>query len=133
MDLQYPDLEKVIPDEQKYKIGIEFNTVMFLKSLKFVSALIKNGENVVIKITEEKTVLSSRLSGVGETNVDVECIFLSAPMPLEIGFNPKLLIDAMSCLNAETFQMFFTGVKAPCVIKSKMLPGYIQIIMPVSI
>ena len=51
---------------------------------------------------------------------------------LVIGFNPKLIIDALRVIDDENVTIYFNNTKSPCVIKDDA-ETYIYLILPMGI
>jgi DNA polymerase-3 subunit beta len=123
----FPDYEKVIPQEADRKAEME--TSEFLSAVRR-AALLTNEESkgVRLSFSEEGLVLSSRAPEQGEATINTRARLEGAP--IEIGFNPGFLLDALKvCGDTVVFEM--KGEDKPGVLKSGN--DFLYVVMPVTL
>lgn len=114
-----------------YQIKMRINKKDFLDSLNRATILIKESDKKPIRLSIEGRNLGLKISTlVGSMNeeIDIE----KEGNNLVIGFNPKLLIDALRVIDDENVIIYFNNTKSPCVIKDDA-GTYIYLILPMGI
>ena len=82
---------------------------------------------VKLKITEDKIIITQTTEmGTSYDEVGVEI----DGMPLEIGFNPKYLIDALKAIDESEICMQLKTPLSPCIILNEEVGGYKYLVMP---
>ena len=125
---QFPSWEKIIPTQIATRLMMDKEEL--LKSLKLAAVFAKNETNVVVlsldksglKIESSAKELGSQQNEV-EANIEGET--------LQIAFNSKFLLDAVS--NAPSTQVLveFSGALSAALIKPVGIEGLQYIVMPV--
>ena len=72
----------------------------------------------------------SAQSAIGATDEDLE--IQKTGDDLKIGFNPKLLLEALSAVPDDEIKMELSNSKSPCYIRNADY-GYTYIVLPVNI
>ncbi len=121
----FPKYEDSIP---KYEKRIEFPTANFTSAVRR-AALLATKESAAIKlaITKNSAVFSSHATETGDSEIDMQIEY--AGEPIEIGFNPFYLLDALKSLNSAFFTMEFESWDRPVIFKTKYGQLYLQ--MPI--
>ncbi|MBF0551410.1 MAG: DNA polymerase III subunit beta, partial [Deltaproteobacteria bacterium] len=52
---------------------------------------------------------------------------------LEIGFNPRFFIEALTAMTSELVNINFTATEGPCIVTGDNDPGYLSVMMPMKI
>ena len=134
VDSEYPSYERIIPEPQKTDGRIILNREAMLRATRWVS-LLANPEKSVVCLAINEAKKSIRISaetpelGVALETVDVD----SCTKNLRVGFNPQLLIDALSHLDAEKIQLQFSGELDPFVMRPVREPKQTYLVMPMKI
>jgi DNA polymerase-3 subunit beta len=124
----FPKYADVIPKESNRKAAI--NTAEFEHRVR-QAALLTNEESRGVKLSfQDKAVtLSSRAPETGEA--EVQCPITLEGEPVEIGFNPSFLTDAMRVIDAEEISVEMSASNKPAVIKSGA--DFLYVLMPVDL
>ena len=114
-----------------YQIKMKINKREFLDSLDRATLLIKESDKKPIRLSIGDRNLELKISSlIGSLNdeIDIE----KEGNNLVIGFNPKLIIDALRVIDDENVTIYFNNTKSPCVIKDDA-GSYIYLILPMGI
>ncbi|GMV96684.1 MAG: DNA polymerase III subunit beta [Phycisphaerae bacterium] len=124
----FPQYEEVIPKDCDRKI--ELNTEEFLSAVRR-AALLTNDQSKSVRLTfdKERLVLSSRAPEQGEATVSMRIDYKDAP--LDIGFNPAYLIEALRVVGTPTVTMELKEPNRPGLMRAG--PAFLYVIMPVSL
>ena len=123
----YPDYQKVIPDDSKYKIM--FNTKDFLEKLNRVSILTSDKyRGIRISLEKERAVLQSTNSDQEEALEEI--ITEEGEGELDIGFNVTYLIEVLNNMNAEKVGFSFNDSQSSAVITNLEDKEFKYIVMP---
>lgn len=123
----FPKYQDVIPRDNDKKIPLQTET---FRSAVRRAALLANMESkgVRIAISSEGMVLTSRSPEQGEARINVTVDYKGTP--IEVGFNPEFLLDALKVCDAEVvFELKDPG--RPGVLKSG--PHFTYVVMPVNL
>jgi DNA polymerase-3 subunit beta len=129
-DEQFPPYGKVIPKQQQRRVVI--GRLRLIEALKRLSLVANDKSGAVrfelgpgtLKITSENPEV-----GEGSEELDVDY----AGETLEIGFNVRYLLDALSALNEDEVALELGGQLDPGVIKPVGPTDFIGVIMPMRI
>lgn len=127
---EYVKYSQMIPNE--FKTRIEINAADLLHGIERVSLLSREGKNNSIKLSIQDNQLEiSSIVEIGHASDEV-------PLKLEgnkidIGFNPKYLIDVLKVIDSEIIYMEFLANISPCIIKPKNNDNYTYLVLPVRI
>lgn len=69
-------------------------------------------------------------SPLGSMDEDIE--ITKQGKDIQIGFNPKFLLDALKVIDEDTIDIYFVNAKAPCYIKDEN-ENYIYLVLPVNL
>lgn len=123
----FPSWEKIIPTQTVARALVDKEEL--LKDIKLASVFAKNeGNVVVVKISPGRLQLSSSAKEIGsqENELDGE-----VEGEMQIAFNAKFLLDAVSASNATQLSIEFSGSLSPALIKPIGQEGLQYIVMPV--
>ncbi len=114
---EYPDYEKVIPAKTEETVTIDKGE--FLDALKRVSILTdQDSQAVKINIQKKKMTISKNTPYLGEAREEVSVDY-NGDNEMEIGFNPKYLIDVLRNIEDETIELEVNGYNKPGVIRKE--------------
>ena len=124
----FPKYADVIPKECDRKAVI--NTRQFEHRIR-QAALLTDQESRGVKLAfaGEEVTLSSRAPEAGEAEVTCPVTFSGEPM--EIGFNPTFLIDALRVVDADEVSLEMSGPNKPAVLKAGS--DFLYVLMPVDL
>lgn len=125
---RFPQYEEVIPKDCDHKI--ELSTEEFLSAVRRAS-LLTNEQSKAVRLAfgKEKLVLSSRAPEQGEATVSMRVEYNEEP--LEIGFNPVFLTDALRVAGTPTVTMELKEASQPGVFRAGA--GFLYVVMPVNL
>jgi DNA polymerase-3 subunit beta len=124
----FPKYGDVIPKECNRKATIQ--TAEFEHRIR-QAALLTNEESRGVKLAfaGDAVTLSSRAPETGEA--EVQCAISLEGDPIEIGFNPNFLTDAMRVMDAEQIVVEMNATNKPAVIKAGT--DFLYVLMPVDL
>lgn len=133
IDQKFPDYEPIIP--KKYDTRTIVNTADVLKacrqasifareSLDTVRVLIKPGE----ELEPGKLAVMARADETGDNQSELEATV--SGNEIEIGFNVKYLIEALSCVDTPQVAIETTQPRSPAVIRAIGEDNFLHLVMP---
>jgi len=124
----FPQYKDVIPKDCDKKI--EMNTEELLSGIKRAALLTnEQSKGVRLRFADGRLVLSSRAPEQGEATISLAVDYAGAP--IEIGFNPVFLADALRVVGSPTVTVEFKDANRPGVIRAG--DGFLYVVMPVSL
>ncbi len=113
-----------------YETKVTVNKREFLDCIDRATLLVKEGDKrpIILNIADHMMELkiTSQLGSMDE-NIDIEM----EGKEIKIGFNPKLLLDALRVIDDEMIDIYYMNPKAPCFIRDEE-QTYIYLILPVN-
>lgn len=124
----FPRYEEVIPKDNDKKL--ELSTDELLSAVKR-AALLTNEQSKGVRLAfdKEKLVLSSRAPEQGEATISMRINYAGPPM--EIGFNPVFLGEALRVVGSPTVQLELKESNRPGVFK--VGNEFLYVVMPVNL
>lgn len=124
----FPQYQDVIPKDNDKRV--ELPTDEFLSAVKR-AALLTNEQSKGVRLAfdKEQLVLSSRAPEQGEATISMRIDYQFTPM--DIGFNPIFLCDALRVVGASTIQMELKESNRPGVMKAGN--DFLYVVMPVNL
>jgi DNA polymerase III subunit beta len=124
----FPQYEQVIPKDSDKQV--ELSTEEFHSAVRR-AALLTNEHSKGLRLAFDKgvLVLSSRAPEEGEATISMRVAYDGDP--LQIGFNPVFLADALRVVGAATVTLEFKEAAQPGVLKAG--GDFLYVIMPVSL
>jgi len=121
---------QIIPKDHKSVVQVK--TIDFLEGIERASLMAREVKNSSIKMTikDYMMIISSNVE-IGSVREEIK-IDLEGP-ELEIGFNPKYLIDALKVIDTDSIILEFSTSVSPCIIKPQEQNNYIYLVLPVRI
>ncbi len=125
----FPPFEDVVPKEHDKKVTFDAAT---LGSAVRRAALLTNEESkgVRLKFANDKLTLTSRAPEMGEATVEVKLDDYQGD-PLEIGFNPGFITDALNVVDGGTITIELKGPNKPGVLRTGN--DFTYVLMPVNL
>ncbi len=126
---EYYKINQMLTNDYETKINI--NKKEFLDCIDRASLLIKESDKkpIIININNDNIYLKID-SAIGSMNEELD--IKKEGKDLIIGFNPKLLMDALRVIDDEEVSIYFINQKAPCYIKDEN-ESYRYVVLPVNI
>ncbi|MBI2039697.1 DNA polymerase III subunit beta [Candidatus Microgenomates bacterium] len=127
---QFPSWEKIIPTEIKTRALLDREEL--LKAIKLALVFAKNETNITTLTAQNNQIsLESSAKELGSQQNQVDAQIEGDQM--QIAFNSKFLLDAISNAPSSQLMMEFSGSLSPCLIKPVGVEGLEFIVMPVKI
>lgn len=130
IDKDYVDYKKIIPKE--FKTRIKVDRKQLFDAIDRASLLVRMNEekSVIFDIKDNKlsVIINSNMGNFYE-EIPVEL----EGMDLEIGFNPKFIIDVLKVLENEEIIMEFNSGIRPAILKTDEGDNYIYLVLPMKI
>lgn len=113
-----------------YETKVTINKKELLDCIDRATLMVKEGDKkpIILNITDGvmELKISSQLGSMNEI-IDITL----EGNNIKIGFNPKLMIDALRVIDDEMIDIFYMNPKAPCFIRDEE-ETYIYLILPVN-
>ena len=125
----FPKYEDIIPSDNEKKIVLSTNATI---SAVRRAALLTDEESKGIKLalsSKGTLVFSSRAPETGDAQVDMKVDYSGEP--LEVGFNPQFLIEALRVIKTEDLEFNLGDSDRPGMIKGGS--DFLYIVMPVNL
>ena len=125
---EYFKIDQMLSSDYDTKVRI--NKKELLNCIDRATLLVKEGDKkpIIINIGDEIMELKIK-SQIGSMNEEI--MINKEGKDLLIGFNPKILIDALRVIDDEEVTLYLMNAKAPCFIKDDN-ETYIYLILPVN-
>jgi len=126
---EYYKINQMLTNDYETKITI--NKKEFMDCIDRATLLIKESDKkpIILNIGNENIHLKID-SSIGSMNEEMD--IKKEGKDLMIGFNPKLLLDALRVIDEEKVSVYFINQKAPCYLKDEN-ETYRYVILPVNI
>lgn len=126
---EYYKINQMLTNDYETKINI--NKKEFLDCIDRATLLIKESDKkpIILNIGNENIHLKID-SSIGSMNEEMDV--QKEGKDLMIGFNPKLLLDALRVIDEEEVSVYFINQKAPCYMKDEN-ETYRYVVLPVNI
>ena len=127
---RFPDYNLVIP--KKNDKVMTLNRKEFLEMLRRVSVISSDDfKGVKFSISPKELTLSAVNPELGEARESLPVEY-DGP-EIEIGFNPRYFIDALTALNSEAVKLAFLDGGNPSLVTADDDQGFVGVIMPMKI
>jgi len=124
----FPKYEDIVPSDYDKKLTLSTEAVL---SAVRRSALLTSEESRGIKLSigTDSLVFSGRAPETGDARIDMAIDYKAEPV--EIGFNPQFLIDALRVIQTDEFQLELGQSDRPGLIKSGT--NFLYVLMPINL
>lgn len=127
---QFPPYASVLPKNNTRTLTID--RLRFAAALRRISVLSSERiKGVKLELGKQGLTLSASNPEFGEAHEEIEADY--AGEALEIGFNAKYLLDALSVLTEEVVELSLADDSSPGVLRGKGGADYLYVIMPMRI
>ena len=127
---QFPPYEKVIPADFKQQIKV--GTERLLRAVRRASITARDSANVVRLSAAERTLtVSSNTPEVGKAQEEIEV--QAEGESVQVAFNAKFLLDALTNVDAPEVLLELTGALSPGVLRPVNHAEYIYVLAPVRV
>jgi DNA polymerase-3 subunit beta len=126
----YPNYSQVIPGESATTVNLP--TAALLRDVRTASVLARDAANPVrLRVGEGMLTLHAQTAEVGEDEAPLTASVRGDEV--QIAFNARYMLDALSVLDSDEVQLSFNGALHPGVIRPAGRDDYLCIIMPVRV
>ena len=128
----YPDVSKIVP--QSHKTRAVLAREAFLKACKTALIFARTEGNVVhLAIDPEAGQVKATASSIemGETEIELDATVEGEPV--EIAFNVRFLVDALSAMDEGYIALETTSASHPGMLRPVGGEGFVHVIMPLSV
>jgi len=130
IDGNYPNYSQVVPTKSSTIVSAETSELM--QTVRAVSLFAKDSANVIrFKAASTGLNLSATTNEVGDSQAEIEAGVDGAD--IQIAFNARYVLDALSVLNNDKVELQFNGPLSPGVIKMPGKEDYAYVIMPIRV
>lgn len=125
----YFNVDKMMSSDYETKITINKKNLYDCIDRSMLFSKEGNKKPIVVSINDEKLrlIVNSPLGSMDE-EIEIE----KNGKDINIGFNPKFVIDALKVIDEENIDIYFVNSKSPCYIKDEN-ENYIYLILPVNL
>lgn len=125
---EYFKINQMLSNDYETKVTV--NKKELLNCIDRATLLIKESDKkpIIVNISDKSIELKMN-SSIG--SMDEEIDIIKEGKDIQIGFNPKFLIDALKVIDDEEVDLYLINPKAPCFIRDKG-ENYIYLILPVN-
>ncbi len=124
----FPKYEDIIPSDYDKKLTL--STEGALSAVRRASLLTsEESKGIKLSIEKDKLVFSGRAPETGNAQVDMPIDYKGEP--IEIGFNPQFLIDALRVIKTPEFELELGQSDRPGLIKSGT--NFLYVLMPINL
>jgi DNA polymerase-3 subunit beta len=125
---EYPPYEKIIPEENDFKIIIDKNDL--LKTLKKLSFFVRDNSNISkLRIKEEKIEFLAQSNESGKYEGEISIVNKSKNKGV-IAFNILYLLDYLNSIKGEEVEMMFSGSNKPALFADLSEKNSKHLVMP---
>lgn len=124
----FPKYEDIIPEDYDKKLVLSTEAVL---SAVRRSAVLTSGESRGIKLSvgKDSLVFSGRAPEAGDAQIEMPIDYKAEP--IEIGFNPQFLIEALRVIKTAEFELELGQTDRPGLIKSGA--NFLYVLMPINL
>ncbi len=125
----YPDYEKIIPQEEKTKIII--NKDEFINKIKASSVFSSKVKEVFLNISPQNENINIKSNNTDIGSYETEIKGRGDGLDLEVSFNYKFLLDGLLNIKSSEIIFIINEEDKPGVIKPVGKSDYIYVVMPI--
>lgn len=127
LESKFPDYNAVIPNESKYQIKIDKETLLDgMKKMVILSDESYKGVKITLDNNIIELVSINPELGDAQESIDIEF----TGERIEIGFNARYFIDVLQAMDSEIVELGFTDNSTPCLVKGEDDHGFLGLVMP---
>ncbi|MCA0384979.1 MAG: DNA polymerase III subunit beta [Firmicutes bacterium] len=124
---EFINYHQILPSE--YKSMALTETDSFLTAIDRSFLMARENKNVAIKLEVKDDFI--KITSNSEMGSSIEKVHIKLEgHDLEIGFNPKYLIDALKIIDSESIKLEFVNNVSPCIIRPADNDNYIYLVLP---
>ena len=124
----FPKYEDIIPDDYDKKLTL--STANVLSAVRRAALLTsEESRGIKLSIKQNSLTFSGKALEAGDAQINMSIDYKAEPM--EIGFNPQFLIDALRVIRTEDFELELGQADRPGIIKSGA--SFLYVLMPINL
>lgn len=124
----FPKYEDIIPTD--YEKSLTLSTAAVLSAVRRAALLTsEESRGIKLSISKNKLVFSGRAPETGDA--EVEMVVEYKAEPIEIGFNPQFIVDALRAMETPEFELQLGDSDRPGLIKSG--GDFLYVLMPINL
>jgi DNA polymerase-3 subunit beta len=124
---EFINYNQILPSEHKSTVRVDTDKLLTSIDRSFLMA--RENKNVAIKLDIKDDYLT--ISSNSEMGSSMEKIHIKLEgHDLEIGFNPKYLMDALKIIDSEEVYLEFNNNVSPCIVKPVDNDYYTYLVLP---
>ncbi len=126
---KFYDIKQMLSTDYETKIII--NKMEFMRSLDRSTLLVKESDKrpIIFQITDDEMKIQIRTElGSMQDQIAIQ----KEGKDLQIGFNPKFIVDALRVIDEEEVTIYMINPIAPCIIKDEKR-SYFYLILPINV
>lgn len=124
---EFINYNQILPNEFKSTVITDTDHLLTAIDRSFLMA--RENKNVAIKLEIKDD--NIRMTSNSEMGSSTEKVAIKLDGPdLEIGFNPKYLMDALKIIDSEEIRLEFVNSISPCIIKPIDSDNYTYLVLP---
>lgn len=124
----FPKYEDIIPGDYDKKLMLP--TAAALSAVRRAALLTsEESRGIKLSIAKNNLVFSGRALEAGDAQISMPVDYKAEP--IEIGFNPQFLIDALRVIKTEEFELELGQADRPGLIKSGV--NFLYVLMPINL
>ena len=124
---EFINYAQILPSEFKSEAHIDNDEFLTAIDRSFLMA--RENKNIAIKLEVKDDFICITSNSEMGSSVEKVKIKLEG-QDLEIGFNPKYLMDALKIMDSESIDMSFINNVSPCIIKPSDNENYTYLVLP---
>jgi len=130
IDGTYPNYSQVIPSKSSTRIRVP--TAELTQTVRAVSLFARDSANVIrLRAQGSTLVLSATTNEVGDSKAEVNAKVDGSE--IQIAFNARYILDALSVLGSDEVELQFDGPLSPGLIRTPESDDYLYVIMPIRV
>ena len=123
----YADLVRHDPE-----VVIPVTRMAFLMMLKRMAILSSESyRSVIFSLEKDLLTVTASNPDLGESREEMQIPFDREPM--EVAFNPRFFIEALSAVESDTSHIHLRDDRSPCLVKADSDTSFLSVIMPMKI
>jgi DNA polymerase-3 subunit beta len=126
---QFPNYQRVIPDEQQYHIQVKHGELH--EALKRVSLLVEKSRRIYLTVQDESIILKSEESDIGRATEEISCQYDGPETTIALNF--MYLIEPLRVIDSEDITVHFTEKNKAITINPEPETDYFHIVMPMQL
>lgn len=124
---EFINYNQILPNE--YKSLVITDTDQFLTAIDRSFLMARENKNVAIKLEIKDDII--KISSNSEMGSSMEKVHIKLEgHDLEIGFNPKYLMDALKIIDSESIKLEFVNNVSPCIVRPQDNDNYTYLVLP---